>query len=136
MTTHYAQMVWLKWCVWFVGRRMYYTRHPIVSAIATLDRFQGLQAQVVLASLVSPTAGTMNDIWRADTLTSRAHSELHRFGRFAACAEHPTPSAWIAALNAVRCEAGSTTVGAILELAGVLREAGVIDRVTEGTIYR
>ena len=111
-------------------------RHPIVSAIATVDRFQGLQAQVILASLVSPVPGIMSHVWRANTLTSRAQSELHLFGRFAAWAGHPTPRAWIAALNEVQWEAGSAAVGSTLEWAGVFREVGVIDRVRQGTIYR
>ena len=42
----------------------------------------------------------------------------------------------MAALRAVPWEAGSATVGDTLELAGVLREAGVVERVMEGTIYR
>ena len=136
VTTHYAQMVWLKWCVRYVGRNMSNTMTPILLAIATLDGFQGLQAQVILACLVSPTLGIMNDIWRANTLTSWAQSELHLFRRLAAWAQHPTPGTWIAALNAVQWEAGSATVGTTLELARVLREARVIDRVREGTIYR
>ena len=83
VTTRCASMVWLKWCVRYVGRKMSNTMTPIVLAIATLDRFQGPQAQVILASLVSPTPGIMNDMWRANTLTSRAQSELHLFGLFA-----------------------------------------------------
>ena len=110
--------------------------HPIVLAIAPQDRFQGLHAQVILASLVSPTPRIMNDIWMGNILTTRAQLEVHLFGRFAAWAQHPTPGAWIAALNAVHWEAGSATVSTTLDLAGVLREAGVIDRVREGTIYR
>ena len=47
---------------------------------------------------------------------------------------HPTPSVWMAALHAVQWQAGSATVGDTLELAGVLREAGVIERFMEGTI--
>ena len=62
VTTHYAQMVWLKHCVRFVGSRTYDTRHLIVSSIATLDRFQAVQAQVILVSLVCPTPGIVNDI--------------------------------------------------------------------------
>ena len=55
VTTHYAQMPWLKWCVGYVGRKWHATTTPIVPAIATVDRFQGLQGQVILGSLVSPT---------------------------------------------------------------------------------
>ena len=112
-------MVWLKHCVRFGVGRICGTRHPIVSAFATLDGFQGLQAQVILASLVSTTSWIMNDIWSANTLTSSAESELHLFGPFAAWAEHLSQGAWIPALNAVHWEADSAT----LELAGALREA-------------
>ena len=136
VTTHYAQMVWLKWCLGYVGRKWHATTIPILLAVATLDQFQGLQAQVIFASLVSATPGIMHDIWRSSTLTSRAQYELHLFGRFSRWDEHPTPAAWIAALNVVQWEAGSAIVGTTLEVAGVLREAGVIDRVREGTIYR
>ena len=135
VTTQYAQMVCLKSCVRYVCRKMSNTSTPIVLAIATLDRFQGLQARAILASLVSPTPGIMNDIGRANTLTSRAQFELHLFGRFAAWAQHPTPGARIAALSVVQWETGSATVGTTFEVARVLRESGVIDRVKEGTIY-
>ena len=37
VTTHYAQMVWLKWCVWNVGNKMSHTMHPIVLGIATVS---------------------------------------------------------------------------------------------------
>ena len=60
----------------YVGSKMSDTMHPIVLAIATLDGFQGLQAQVILASLVSPTPGMMNELWGANTPTSGAQSEL------------------------------------------------------------
>ena len=82
VTTHYGQMVWLRHCVEFVGRRMCHGRHPILLAVATLDWFQGLQAQVILDSLVSAVLAIMSNVWRPNTLTSRAQSELHLFGRF------------------------------------------------------
>ena len=40
---------------------------------------QGLQAPVVLASLVSSEPGIMKDVVRANKLTSRAQCELHPF---------------------------------------------------------
>ena len=109
-------------------------RHPILLRVANLDPFQGLQPQVILASLVSEFPRMMSDILRAHKLSSTAHFELHLFGRFARWGEHPTPGAWIAALSAVQWEAGSGTVSTGLELGKVLREAGVIDRVSEGMI--
>ena len=104
--------------------------------VATLDWFQGLQAPIILASLVSATPGIMHDIRRSNTLTSRAQSELHLFGRITHWNAHPTPGVWMVALHAVQWEPGSATASDTLELAGVLREVGVIERVTEGTIYR
>ena len=91
VTTHYAQMVWLDFCVRFVGRKWQSQPVNLLKTVATLDRFQGLQAPVILASLVSPTPGIMQDIWRSNTLTSRAQSELHLFGRFTDWTAHPTP---------------------------------------------
>ena len=88
MTTHYAQMVWLQHCVRFVGRK--WQAHPVnlVRTVATLDRVQGLQAPVILAL---GTPGIMHDIWRSNTLTSKAQSELRLFGRFTEWTTHPTP---------------------------------------------
>ena len=68
-------------------------------------------------------------------MTSRAHSEPHLFGRFTQWKTHSTPGVWMAALHDVQWEAGSATVSDTLELAGVLREAGVVDKVMHGTIY-
>ena len=118
VTTYHAQTVWLQWCLRYVGRKWQATQVPILETVATLDRFQGLQAQVILAPLVTATAGIMHDIWRSNTLTSRAPSELHLFGRFSRWDKHPTTGAWIGALHALLWEAGSATVGTTLELAG------------------
>ena len=136
VTTHYAQMVWLQHCVTFVGRK--WQAHPVnlLRTVATLDRFQGLQAPVIPPSLVSPTPGIMHDIWRSNTLTSRAQSELHLFGRSTGGTTHPTPGVWLDALHAVQWEAGSGTVSDTLELARVLREAAAVDKIVHGTIYR
>ena len=129
-------MVWLQHCVTFVGRK--WQAHPVnlLRTVATLDRFQGLQAPVILASLVSPTPGIMHDIRRSNTLTSRAQSELHLFGRFTGSTTHPSPGVWLDALHAVQREAGSGTVSDTLELVGVLREATTVDKIVHGTIYR
>ena len=136
VTTHYAQMVWLQHCVDYVGRRICGGKHPILFRVATLDRLLGLQAQVIFASLVSHVPGIMSDVWRADTRTSRAQSELYPFGRFTPWGAHPTADAWIAAVNAVQWQVGSGAVSTTLELARVLREVGVINGVREGTTYR
>ena len=136
VTTHYAQMVWLQHYVRFVGRK--WPAHPVnlPRTVATLDRFQGLQAPVILASLVSPTPGIMHDIWRSNTLTNRAHLELHLFGRFTEWTTHPTHGVWLDALYAVQWEARSGTVSDTLQLAGVLTEAAAVERIVHGTIYR
>ena len=62
VTTHYAQMVWLQHCVAFVRRKWQAHHVNLLRTVATLDRFQGLQAPVILASLVSPAPGIMHDI--------------------------------------------------------------------------
>ena len=136
MTTHYAQMVWLQHCVAFVGRKWQADHVNLLRTVATLDRFQGLQAPVIPASLGSPIPGIMQDIWRSNTLTSRAHSELHLFRRFTVWTTHPTPGVWLDAMHAVQWEAGSGAASDTLELAGVLREAATVDKIVHGTIYR
>ena len=134
--THHAHMVWLQLCVRFVGRKWQGNPVNLLKTVATLDRFEGLQTPVILASLVSPTPGIMQDIWRSNTLTSRAQSELHLFGRFTEWTTHPTRGVWLDAVQAVQWEAGSGTVSDAVELAGVLREAAVVERIVHGTIYR
>ena len=136
VTTHYAQMVWLQHCVRFVGRKWHAHPANLLRTVATVDRCQGLQAPVILASLVSPTPGIMHDIWRSNTLTSRAQSELHLFGRFTAWTTHPNPGVRLDALHAVQWEARSRTVSDTLQLAGVLREVAAVDKIVHGTIYR
>ena len=103
----------------------------LLKTVATLDRFQGQQAPVILASLVSPTPGIMQDIWRSNTLTSRAQSKLHLVGRFTDWTTHPTPGVWLHALQAVQWEGGSGTVSW-----WVLREAAFVEKIVHGTIYR
>ena len=81
VTTHEAQMLWLLHCVWCVGKWLHGDQgYECVQIIATLDRYQGLQARVVLGSLLSPAPGIMKDVLRVNTLTSRAQPELHLFG--------------------------------------------------------
>ena len=136
LTTHYAQMVWLQHFVSFVGRKWQAHLVNLVRTVATSDTVQGLQGPGILASLVSPTPGIMHDIWRWNTLTSRAQSELHLFGRFTKWTTHPTLGVWLDALHAVQWEAGCGTVSDTLQLTGVLREAGAVERIVHGTIYR
>ena len=52
----------------------------------------------------------MHDIWRSNTLTSRAQLELRLLGRFTDWTAHPTPGEWFDALQAVHWEADSGTV--------------------------
>ena len=134
--THYAEMVWLDFCVRFVGRKWQANPVNLLKTVAPLDRFQTLQAPVILASVVSPTPGVMQDIRRSNTLTSRAQSEVHLFGRFTEWTARPTPGVWPDALLAVQWEGGSGTVSDTIELAGVLSEAAVVEKTVHGTIYR
>ena len=105
VTTHYAQMLWLQHCVWEAGRRLHGDQaYECVHMIATLDRYQGLQAPVVLASLVSLEPGIMRDVVRANTLTSRAQSELHLFGAFLGSKESPLTAGWLSGLRVMAAE--------------------------------
>ena len=52
VTTHYAQIVWLDYCVRFVGCRWQANSVNLLKTVATPDLFQGLQAPVILASLL------------------------------------------------------------------------------------
>ena len=100
VTTHYAKMLWLQHCVWEAGRRLHGNRaYECVQVIATLDRDQGLQAPVVLASLVSSEPRIMKDVVRANTLTSRAQSELHVFGPFFGWYQSPLTAGWLSGLR-------------------------------------
>ena len=76
----------------------------VVRVIATLDRYQGLQAPVVLASLVSSEPGIMKDVMRANTLTSRAQSQLHLFGSFFGWDQSPLTAGWLSALRVMADE--------------------------------
>ena len=91
VTTHYEQMLWLQHSVWVVGHKLHGDQgYECVQVFVTLDRYQGLQAPVVPASLVSSEPGIMKDVVRANTLTTRAQSELHLFGPFLGWDETPS----------------------------------------------
>ena len=53
MTKHYARMVWQVFCVHHVGKALRMGSYLILLSFSNLYRFQGLQALVILASLVS-----------------------------------------------------------------------------------
>ena len=100
VTIHYAQMLWLQHCVWEAGRRLHGDQsYECVQVLATLDRYHGLQALVVLASMVSSEPGIMKDVVRANTLSSRAQSELHHFGPFFGWDESPLTAGWLSGLR-------------------------------------
>ena len=126
VTTHFAQMVWLRHGLSHVGKQLQCGSYPLLQVVANLDRFQGLLDQVILASLVSPVLGIMTYVWRANTIANRAWCERHLVGRFTQWHVRPTPEAWIKTLTVVRREAGSATIMETLPLAGVLREAGSV----------
>ena len=99
-TTHYAQMLWLQHCMWEAGRSQHGDQaYECVQVIATLDRYQGLQAPVVVASMVSSEPGIMKDVVRANTLTSRAQFELHLFGPFFGSDQSPLTAGWLSGLR-------------------------------------
>ena len=105
VTTHYAQMLWLQHCVWEAGRRLHGDQaYECVHMIATRDRYQGLQALVVLTSLVSSEPGIMRDVVRANTLTSRVQSEVHLFGAFLGWEESPLTAGWLSGLRVMAAE--------------------------------
>ena len=102
VTTHYAQMLWLQHCVWEAGPRLHGDQaYECVQVIATLDRYRGLQAPVVVASMVSLEPGIMKDVVRANTLTSRAQSELHLFGPFFGWDQSPLTAGLLSCLRAM-----------------------------------
>ena len=105
VTTNYAQMLWLQHCVWEAGRRLHGNQaYECVQVIATLDWYQGLQAPVVLASPVSSEPGIMKDVVRANALTSRAQSELHRLGPFFGWDQSPLTAGWLSGLRVMADE--------------------------------
>ena len=53
----------------------------MLQMIATLQRFQGLRACVVLVFLVTSTSGMMRDFYHLSILIMHAQSELYVFAR-------------------------------------------------------
>ena len=140
VTTHYAQMLWLQHCVWEAGRGLHGDQaYECVQTIATLDRYQGLQAPVVLASLVSSEPGIMRDVVRANTVTSRAQSELHLFGAFLGWEDSPLTAGWLSGLRvmaaALRDYPSQEDVQKV-RLPGVLYQQPTLAKPEVGVIYK
>ena len=140
VTTHYAQMLWLLHCVWEAGRHRHGNQaYECVQTITTLDRYQGLQAPVVLASLVSSEPGIMKDVVRANTLTSRAQSELHLFGAFLGWEESPLTAGWLSGLRVMAAELQNFPSPADVQkvrLPGVMYQQPTLAKKESGVIYR
>ena len=140
VTTHYAQMLWLQHCVGAAGRHMHGDQaYECVQMIATLDRYQGLQAAVVLASLVSSEPGIMKDVVRANTLTSRAQSELHLFGAFLGWEESPLTAGWLSGLRVMAAELQnfpSPDDVQKVHLPGVMYQQPTLAKKEVGVIYK
>ena len=100
VTTHYAKMLWLHHRVWEAGRKLHGDQaYECVQVIANLDRYLGLQAPVVFASMVSSEPGFMKDVVWANALTSRAQFELHLFGPFFGWDQSPLTAGWLGGLR-------------------------------------
>ena len=140
VTTHFAQMLWLQHCVWEAGRRLHGDQaYECVQTIATLDRYQGLQAPVVLASLVSSEPGIMKDVVRANTLTSRAQSELHLFGPFFGWEECLLTAGWLSGLRVMAAELWQSPSQEDVQrvrLPGVLYQQPTLAKPELGVIYK
>ena len=140
VTTLYAQMLWLQHCVWAAGRRLHGDQaYECVQMIATLDRYQGLQAPVVLASLVSSEPGIMRDVVRASTLTSRAESELHLFGAFLGWEDSPLTAGWLSGLRVMAAalqDYPSQEDVQKVRLPGVLYQQPTLAKKEVGVIYK
>ena len=113
--------------------------YECVQVIATLDRYQGPQAPVVLASMVSLEPGIMKDVVRANTLTGRAQSEPHLFGPFFGLDQSPLTASW---LSGLRVMADQPRQGASQEevqsvrLPGVLYQQPTLAKLEAGVIYK
>ena len=140
VTTHYAQMLWLQHCVREAGRQMHGDQaYECVQMIATLDRYQGLQAPVVLASLVSSEPGIMKDVVRANTLTSRAQPELHLFGAFLGWEESPLTAGLLSGLRLMAAELQNFPSPAVVQkvhLPGVMYQQPTLAKKEVGVIYK
>ena len=107
------------------------THMSVCRSFAILVRYQGLQAPVVLASMVSSDPGILKDVVRANTLTSRAQSELHFFGPFFGWDVSPLTAGWF---TGWRVMADQLRQGATQEqvqkvqLAGVLVQQPTLDK--------
>ena len=140
VTTHYAQMLWLQHCVWEAGRRLHGDQaYECLQTIATVDRYQGLQAAVVLASLVSSEPGIMNDVVRANTLTSRAQSELHLFGPFFHWEDSPLTAGRLSGLRVMAAELRQSPSQEDVQkvrLPGVLYQQPTLAKPEVGVLYK
>ena len=113
--------------------------YECVQMIAPLDRYQGLQAPVVLASLVSSEPGIMKDVVRANTLTSRAQSELHFFGAFLGWEESPLTAGWLSGLRVMAAELQnfpSPDDVRKVHLPGVMYQQPTLAKKEVGVIYK
>ena len=140
VTTHYAQMPWLQHCEWEARRRLHGDQaYECVQTIATLDRYQGLQAPVVLASLLSSEPGIMKDVVRANTLTSRAQSELPLFGAFFGWEDSPLTASWLSGLRVMAAElrhSPSQEDVQKVRLPGVVYQQPTLAKPEVGVIYK
>ena len=140
VTTHFAQMLWLQHCVWEAGRRLHEGQaYECLQTIATLDRYQGLQAPVILASLVSSEPGIMKDLVRANTLTSRAPSELHLFGPFFHWEDSPLTAGLLSGLRMMAAELRQSPSQEDVQkvrLPGVQYEQPTLAKPEVGVIYK
>ena len=140
VTTHYAQMLWLQHCVWEAGRRLHWNQaNERVQTIATVDRYHGLQAPVVLASLLSSEPGIMKDVVRANTLTSRAQSEPHLFGPFFGWDQSPLTAGWLGGLRVMADELRQSPSQEDVQrvrLPGVLYQQPTLAKQEVGVIYK
>ena len=110
-----------------------------MQTIATLDRYQVLQAPVVLASLVSSESGIMKDVVWANTLTSRAQSELHLFRPFFGWEDSPLTARWLSGLTVMAAElrqSPSQEDVLRVRLPGVLYQQPTLAKPEVGVIYK
>ena len=140
VTTHYAQMLWLQHCMWEAARRLHGDKaYECVQVIATLDRYNGLRAPVVLASMVSSEPGIMKDVVRANTLTSMAQSELHLFGPFVGWDQSPLTADWLSELRVMAAQlrqGPSPEEVQSVRLPGVLYQQPTLAKPEVGVIYK
>ena len=122
------------------GRRLHGDHaYECVQTIATLDRYQGLQAPVVLASLVSSQPGIMRGVVRANTLNSRAQSKLHLFGAFLGWEDSPLTAGWLSGLRVMAAELRNYPSQEDVQkvrLPGVLYQQPTLAKPEVGVIYK